>query len=89
MSAVRFLARPLLGSSFIVAGAGKLKNADDTAEQLSPVLRRAADALRPQRVHVRVVFVDDLPRSTIEKLARSRLRARAIELVKGTAHEHR
>ncbi|MDP9886412.1 putative membrane protein YphA (DoxX/SURF4 family) [Sinomonas atrocyanea] len=45
MSAVRFLARPLLGSSFIVAGAGKLKNADDTAEQLSPVLRQAADAL--------------------------------------------
>lgn len=45
MSAVRFLARPLLGSSFIVAGAGKLKNADDTAEQLSPALRRAADAL--------------------------------------------
>ena len=49
MSVVRFLARPLLASSFIVAGADKLKNADDTAEQLSPVLRRAADAL-PVRV---------------------------------------
>ncbi|BCT76726.1 hypothetical protein SCMU_25680 [Sinomonas cyclohexanicum] len=45
MSAVRLIARPLLGSSFIVAGASKLKNADDTAEQLSPALRRAADAL--------------------------------------------
>lgn len=49
MSVVRFLARPLLASSFIVAGADKLKNADATAEQLSPVLRRAADAL-PIRV---------------------------------------
>ncbi|GAB3283742.1 DoxX family protein [Sinomonas notoginsengisoli] len=48
MSAVRILARPLLGSSFIVAGVGKLKNADDTAEHLSPVLRRAADALPVQ-----------------------------------------
>lgn len=54
MSAVRFLARPLLGSSFVVAGAGKLKNADDTAEQLSPVLRRAADAL-PIRVDEKVL----------------------------------
>lgn len=54
MSAVRILARPLLGSSFIVAGAGKLKNADDTAEQLSPVLRRAADAL-PIRVDEKVL----------------------------------
>jgi uncharacterized membrane protein YphA (DoxX/SURF4 family) len=49
MSVVRFLARPLLASSFIIAGADKLKNADETAEQLSPVLRRAADAL-PVRV---------------------------------------
>ncbi|GHG45268.1 hypothetical protein GCM10012320_11010 [Sinomonas cellulolyticus] len=48
MSAVRFIARPLLGSSFVIAGASKLKNADDTAEQLSPVLRRAADALPVQ-----------------------------------------
>ncbi|WP_077490103.1 DoxX family protein [Sinomonas mesophila] len=54
MTAVRFIARPLLASSFIVAGADKLKNADDTAEQLSPVLRRAADAL-PIRVDERVL----------------------------------
>ncbi|MDQ4502010.1 DoxX family protein [Sinomonas sp. ASV322] len=49
MTPVRFLARPLLASSFIAAGVDKFKNADDTAEQLSPVLRRAADAL-PVRV---------------------------------------
>jgi uncharacterized membrane protein YphA (DoxX/SURF4 family) len=54
MSAVRFLARPLLASSFIVAGADKLKNVDDTAEQLSPVLRRAADAL-PVHVEEKVL----------------------------------
>ncbi|GAB4099777.1 DoxX family protein [Sinomonas halotolerans] len=54
MSAVRFLARPLLASSFIIAGADKLKNADDTAEQLSPVLRRAADAL-PVRIEERTL----------------------------------
>ena len=54
MTAVRFIARPLLASSFIVAGAEKLKNADDTAEQLSPVLRVAADAL-PIRIEERVL----------------------------------
>ena len=45
MSFVRFLARPMLASSFVLAGMDKLKNADDTAQQLSPLLRRAADAL--------------------------------------------
>lgn len=45
MSLVRFLARPMLASSFVLAGLDKLKNADDTAAQLSPVLRRAADSL--------------------------------------------
>ena len=45
MSFVRFLARPMLASSFVLAGMDKLKNADDTAAQLSPLLRRAADAL--------------------------------------------
>ncbi|RKR20295.1 DoxX family protein [Arthrobacter oryzae] len=45
MSFVRFLARPMLASSFVLAGMDKLKNADDTATQLSPLLRRAADAL--------------------------------------------
>lgn len=45
MSLVRFLARPMLASSFVLAGMDKLKNADDTAAQLSPLLRRTADAL--------------------------------------------
>ncbi len=45
MSFVRFLARPMLASSFVLAGMDKLRNADDTAEQLSPLLRRAADSL--------------------------------------------
>jgi uncharacterized membrane protein YphA (DoxX/SURF4 family) len=45
MSFVRFLARPMLASSFVIAGMDKLKNADDTAEQLSPLLRRASDSL--------------------------------------------
>ncbi|WP_028264791.1 DoxX family protein [Arthrobacter sp. MA-N2] len=45
MSLVRFLARPMLASSFVVAGLDKLKNADDTAQQLSPLLRRAAKSL--------------------------------------------
>lgn len=45
MSFVRFLARPMLASSFVLAGVDKLKNADDTATQLSPLLRRAAESL--------------------------------------------
>lgn len=45
MSFVRFLARPMLASSFVLAGMDKLQNADDTAAQLSPLLRRAADTL--------------------------------------------
>lgn len=45
MSFVRFLARPMLASSFVLAGMDKLRNADDTATQLSPLLRRAAETL--------------------------------------------
>ncbi|MET1065007.1 MAG: DoxX family protein [Arthrobacter sp.] len=45
MSVVRFLARPMLASSFVLAGMDKLRNADDTATQLSPLLRRAAESL--------------------------------------------
>ncbi|WP_314323476.1 DoxX family membrane protein [Paenarthrobacter ilicis] len=45
MSVIRFLARPMLASSFVVAGLDKLRNADDTAKQLSPVLRCAAESL--------------------------------------------
>ncbi|WP_131682646.1 DoxX family membrane protein [Pseudarthrobacter sp. YALA5] len=45
MSFVRNLARPMLASSFVVAGLDKLKNADDTAQQLSPLLKKAAASL--------------------------------------------
>ncbi|MBT2513917.1 DoxX family protein [Arthrobacter sp. ISL-30] len=45
MSVIRFLARPMLASSFVVAGLDKLKNVDDTAQQLSPLLRRTSQAL--------------------------------------------
>ena len=45
MSVIRFLARPMLASSFVITGLDKLKNADDTARQLSPVLRRASESL--------------------------------------------
>lgn len=45
MSVIRFLARPMLASSFVVAGLDKLKNVDDTAQQLSPLLRTASQAL--------------------------------------------
>lgn len=54
MSIVRFLARPMLASSFVLAGVHKLKNADDTAAQLSPLLRRTADAL-PFQVNEKVL----------------------------------
>lgn len=52
------------------------------------LLAHARAELAGFKVPVRVVFVDDLPRSTIEKLARSRLRAWAADLVRGSAHEH-
>jgi uncharacterized membrane protein YphA (DoxX/SURF4 family) len=45
MSFVRTLARPMLASSFVLAGMDKLKNADDTAQQLSPLLSKATAAL--------------------------------------------
>jgi uncharacterized membrane protein YphA (DoxX/SURF4 family) len=45
MSFVRTLARPMLASSFVLAGLDKLKNADDTAQQLSPLLQKAAASL--------------------------------------------
>jgi uncharacterized membrane protein YphA (DoxX/SURF4 family) len=35
----------MLASSFVLAGLDKLKNADDTAEQLSPLLRKATASL--------------------------------------------
>lgn len=41
MTIVRFVARPLLASSFIASGIDRLKNSANTAEQLRPVLERA------------------------------------------------
>lgn len=58
MSVIRFLARPMLASSFVITGLDKLKNADDTARQLSPVLRRASESLpfqADEKVLARVV----------------------------------
>lgn len=69
------------GVAFVVRVEGALLGEDE-------VLAHARSELAGFKVPVRVVFVDDLPRSTIEKLARSRLRERAARLVEGTAHEH-
>ncbi|MGO4385787.1 DoxX family protein [Specibacter sp. RAF43] len=48
MSIVRALARPMLASSFILAGADRLRHAEQTAAQLSPMLRRVSAALPVQ-----------------------------------------
>jgi len=69
------------GVAFIVREDGAALGADE-------VLAHARSELAGFKVPVRVVFVDDLPRSTIEKLARARLRAWAADLVRGSAHEH-
>ncbi len=45
MSIVRALARPMLASSFILAGIDRLRHADQTATQLAPVLRQLSAAL--------------------------------------------
>ncbi|MDP5227280.1 MULTISPECIES: DoxX family membrane protein [Arthrobacter] len=45
MSVVRFLARPLIASSFISEGIAKAKAAQDPERRPSALVRRAADAL--------------------------------------------
>jgi uncharacterized membrane protein YphA (DoxX/SURF4 family) len=45
MSIVRSLARPMLASSFILAGLDRLRHANQTASQLSPVLSQAVALL--------------------------------------------
>ncbi len=45
MSIVRVLARPMLASSFILTGLDRLRHADQTATQLSPVLSQLVQAL--------------------------------------------
>ena len=68
------------GVAFVVPVAGAALSVDE-------VLAHARRNLASFKVPVRVEFVDSLPRSTIEKLARARLRARARRLVEGVDHE--
>ncbi|HEX5856745.1 MAG TPA: AMP-binding protein [Microbacterium sp.] len=53
------------------------------------VLAHARSVLAAFKLPVRVEFVDELPRSTIDKLARSRLRARAQALVEEEVRRER
>jgi fatty-acyl-CoA synthase len=69
------------GVAFVVRANGAIMGEDE-------VLAHARAELAGFKVPVRVAFVDELPRSTIEKLARSRLRARAVAMVKEETHEH-
>ncbi|MBD3941633.1 AMP-binding protein [Microbacterium sp. NEAU-LLC] len=61
------------GVAFVVPVAGAALSADE-------VLAHARRNLAAFKIPVHVEFVDELPRSTIEKLARSRLRERAQAL---------
>lgn len=70
------------GVAFVVRADGAALGEDE-------LLAHARAELAGFKVPVRVAFVSELPRSTIEKLARSRLRDRAAALVEETAHEHR
>jgi fatty-acyl-CoA synthase len=69
------------GVAFVVPAAGAVLSADE-------VLAHARRNLAAFKVPVHVEFVAALPRSTIEKLARSRLRDRARRMVEGVQHEH-
>ncbi|WP_137844833.1 AMP-binding protein [Microbacterium sp. 2FI] len=64
------------GVAFVVPVAGAVLSADE-------VRAHARRNLAVFKVPVHVEFVDALPRSTIEKLARSRLRDRARQLMEG------
>ncbi|TDN92590.1 AMP-binding protein [Microbacterium sp. BK668] len=67
------------GVAFVVRAPGALLSEDE-------VLAHARRNLAAFKVPVRVEFVETLPRSTIEKLARSRLRERALHLGEGGGH---
>lgn len=69
------------GVAFVVPTRGSMLSADE-------VLAHARRNLAAFKVPVHVEFVDALPRSTIEKLARSRLRDRARRIVEGVEHDH-
>lgn len=45
MSIVRFVARPLLASSYIASGVDRLRNSEDTAAQLRPALQQIGSAV--------------------------------------------
>lgn len=70
------------GVAFVVRRSGHAVGEDE-------VLAHGRAELAGFKVPVRVVFVDELPRTAIGKLARSRLRPRAADLVTGEAHERR
>lgn len=70
------------GVAFVVRAAGAALSADE-------LLAHARRNLAAFKVPVHVEFVEALPRSTIEKLARSRLRERARTLTaRGSAEPH-
>ena len=69
------------GVAFVVPVAGARLSSDE-------VLAHARRNLAAFKVPVHVEFVESLPRSTIEKLARSRLRDRARRIVEGVQHDH-
>jgi fatty-acyl-CoA synthase len=67
------------GVAFVVPSPGAMLSVDE-------VLAHARRNLAAFKVPVHVEFVDALPRSTIEKLARSRLRERARRRMEGVDH---
>ncbi|MET0296464.1 MAG: AMP-binding protein, partial [Microbacterium sp.] len=68
------------GVAFVVPVRGAVLSTDE-------VLAHARRTLAAFKVPVHVEFVESLPRSTIEKLARSRLRDRARRLTEEVRHE--
>lgn len=70
------------GVAFVVRAEGATLGEDE-------LLMHARAELAGFKVPVRIAFVDTLPRSAIEKLARARLRDRAVALVEEGTHDHR
>ncbi|GAA3627498.1 long-chain fatty acid--CoA ligase [Microbacterium awajiense] len=69
------------GLAFVVPAAGAALSADE-------VLAHARRGLAAFKVPARIEFVESLPKSTIEKVARARLRERARDLMEEVRHEH-
>jgi fatty-acyl-CoA synthase len=68
--------------AFVVRAPGAVLSEDE-------LLAHARRNLAAFKIPVRVEFVDSLPRSTIEKLARSRLRDRARRSASDAGRDHR